>query len=894
MACCGAVGVVTIVTLAVCILTPRPGAGGRAFNFQPTNQPSTNSKAWLMLQPPAQNPILSDLSVCLRYRINFFREKTYVFSYATSDKDNNEMNMGLKEYTIFLAVGGSYRYGFQNMSYVPDLWYHACFVVNGTTVFVYLDGELQQGTKVDERSILQNGSLVLGQETDLVSGGFQEKQSFCGIITDFNLYSRALSPEEVEALATCSDTTEEGDVVAWSTAPWTVEGDVVELELEKDEYCVKRTRFTVFPELRTITEAKQWCVNLKSRLAVTRNAEENERLYGDALPFLKQCRPANHAKGFFWLAATDEAEDGIWTDYQARHALFYFYFPLDFFLGLGRDGKGLLFYGDVLNYTNFMGTYKASTKNCALFLIPPSTREWEDGSCKDIYQFCSACEEEAPAVVKMRGLCEREDAKAAWFTLHQRRGQKPTFRGFTKYLVEPGEEEEDTWRLVNQWTNQTLAKIHAHNLFYPVGLREWQLTTDYDICGKKKDTKHFLSLSTCLDLEYTCGDGSCVNLSRRCDLRTDCPDNTDEIGCDKLQRPKDYLVSLTPAAVQPGPLTLNLSLNILGFSEINLRDLKLTVDLATTLSWYDQRLSFRNLKAIREINHIPTDEVWTPKLEYTNADFPRIFTTNRILNVMRETEPEEDDPSSPKHEEVYLGRSNSLLLSQRVNAPFTCNMDLRNFPFDTQHCTLLLRITSARNNFLTWGDMNVSYMGETLLTEYEIGGVLSAQREEDMYSVAVVQVTFYRRFWFYVTSAYLPTVMLMMISYASLWCKPENSDLRVMMSLTTLLVLYALYQQISDGLPRTSYTKALDVWCFFAITLIFTKVIFHVFLDAMSKMKRRRHVAEEPGQSMWAAVGKALPVGGNRLMVWARGAYAVLVILFVIVYWTVVLSNMNY
>jgi len=75
-----------------------------------------------------------------------------------------------------------------------------------------------------------------------------------------------------------------------------------------------------------------------------------------------------------------------------------------------------------------------------------------------------------------------------------------------------------------------------------------------------------------------------------------------------------------------------------------------------------------------------------------------------------------------------------------------------------------------------------------------------------------------------VTASYLPILMLMIISYASLFCKQESADLRIMMALTALLVLYALYQQISDGLPQTSYTKAVDIWCFFAITLIFSQV----------------------------------------------------------------------
>lgn len=113
---------------------------------------------------------------------------------------------------------------------------------------------------------------------------------------------------------------------------------------------------------------------------------------------------------------------------------------------------------------------------------------------------------------------------------------------------------------------------------------------------------------------------------------------------------------------------------------------------------------------------------------------------------------------------------------------------------------------------------------KTFLTEYEVATISIQRSSFRNYSVAEVGVTLHRRFWSYVTSAYLPTVMLMLISYASLFCKRENVDLRVMMALTTLLVLYALYQQISDDLPKTAYTKAIDIWCFFAITMMFTQV----------------------------------------------------------------------
>lgn len=56
-------------------------------------------------------------------------------------------------------------------------------------------------------------------------------------------------------------------------------------------------------------------------------------------------------------------------------------------------------------------------------------------------------------------------------------------------MASEGDEEggrEDSWRLVDQWSNRTVATLHAHDLHYPLGTREWRLASDYDVCGKRK------------------------------------------------------------------------------------------------------------------------------------------------------------------------------------------------------------------------------------------------------------------------------------------------------------------------------------------------------------------------------------------------------------------------
>ncbi|KAG7153977.1 Gamma-aminobutyric acid receptor subunit alpha-4-like [Homarus americanus] len=604
----GVVMVVMVVVVAAAEPISWTGNTKRGLSFQSENLPTDDSYASLYLTSNMTST--ADLSMCVWVKVLHFKESSsYLLSYATSDLNNNEMNLAIKPSQLMIAIGGTYLHQKKTpLTYLPDVWYHICFVTSqqdsrGT---FYLNGKKSTSFKLPKRDILLNGSLTLGQEADKVNGGYQAQQSFSGIITGFNMYSRQLRGEEVEALAGCEVEEVEGDLVGWRTAVWSVNGDVTQVDLSVEEYCT--------PE-----------------------------------------------------------------------------------------------------------------------------------------------------------------------------------RGFTKYYI--SFDGNHTWSLINMWSSEAVATYFTYESDLPLGRRDWRTTADFQLCDKPAGEKHLLSLSACYDHEYTCDEGTCINLTQRCDLRVDCPDNTDETGCDKLSRPPEYLHSLPPPGVELGPLSLNTSVTLKGFSQVDIRDMKLTVDFSIIITWFDLRLRYKNLKDLSDLNFIQPSLVWTPSLELVNADFPNTYKTAAVLTVVRQSPPEEDDPRLPAHDELYEGSKNPLRLNQKFNAPFSCTMDLRNFPFDNQHCSLLLRLTSARSDFLRWHKMTVDYPGEVLLTEYEVGKFSIDRQTIDEYSVARVKINFSRRYGYYLLSAYLPTVMLMIISYASLYCKRESRDLRVMMALTTLLVLYALYQQ---------------------------------------------------------------------------------------------------
>ncbi|CAL4108847.1 unnamed protein product, partial [Meganyctiphanes norvegica] len=130
--------------------------------------------------------------------------------------------------------------------------------------------------------------------------------------------------------------------------------------------------------------------------------------------------------------------------------------------------------------------------------------------------------------------------------------------------------------------------------------------------------------------------------------------------------------------------------------------------------------------------------VWNPTIEFLNADFPYIHTTKPTLVVNRSADPLPDDSQLFRHDDIYEGRQNQLIFWRKINAPFTCNMDMLYFPFDTQYCTLEIKLSSARDEFLIWDNLIVHYFGEVALTEYTVGKLKIIPSIDREYSLATV------------------------------------------------------------------------------------------------------------------------------------------------------------
>ena len=279
----------------------------------------------------------------------------------------------------------------------------------------------------------------------------------------------------------------------------------------------------------------------------------------------------------------------------------------------------------------------------------------------------------------------------------------------------------------------------------------------------------------------------------RCDGSSECEDESDELNCKTLYWSKAAAYS---KEIPPPPpkgeeetnktqgkqtnckiliqrisfaLLVTISATIMKILDIKELDGIWQPKVIFDMKWFDSRLLMQNLKDDIQLNVLATEErdlPWIPTVIFNNhKESARFLLDEKVsLVVRKEGEGYGNDYEDLDAAEIYQGTENPFLYSRIYSEELECDFDLRSYPFDTQACTIELRVPYSLETKVALLAEKINYNGSKSLSQFEVEFALN--RTEDGKALFIILLN--RKFAYHLVSVYIPSLSLLAISLSCL------------------------------------------------------------------------------------------------------------------------------
>ncbi|XP_043945056.1 pentraxin-4 [Protopterus annectens] len=151
---------------------------------------------------------LHELSICTWLRTSTSYVGT-ILSYATPENDNKLVLHGRNttdQSVVHFVIGDPVFRQLPVEMLLDNRWHHICVIWSAIQgkYWYYVDRKLMStGSRFQkDYEVPAGGSLIVGQEQDMMGGGFETAEAFVGNLAGFAVWNRALNPGEVSGIAT--------------------------------------------------------------------------------------------------------------------------------------------------------------------------------------------------------------------------------------------------------------------------------------------------------------------------------------------------------------------------------------------------------------------------------------------------------------------------------------------------------------------------------------------------------------------------------------------------------------------------------------------------------------------------------------------------------------------
>ena len=163
-----------------------------------------------------------------------------------------------------------------------------------------------------------------------------------------------------------------------------------------------------------------------------------------------------------------------------------------------------------------------------------------------------------------------------------------------------------------------------------------------------------------------------------------------------------------------------------------------------------------------------------------------------------------------------------------------------------------LRISDQKNVDLVAALLNMKQPYDMNLFQI-IGYDLVASRSKKELRMTIVMK---RKIMSEMMTTYFPSLLLMMITFATTFFKPFFFEAALSVNLTTMLVMTTIFISKMEGLPPTSATKMIDYWLILCQLVPFAQVVLLTIKENLREEEQEENLALENDQIVQSVATK--------------------------------------
>lgn len=162
---------------------------------------------------------------------------------------------------------------------------------------------------------------------------------------------------------------------------------------------------------------------------------------------------------------------------------------------------------------------------------------------------------------------------------------------------------------------------------------------------------------------------------------------------------------------------------------------------------------------------------------------------------------------------------------------------------------------------------------EAELPQFTIIGYETNDRKEKLatgiYQRLSLSFKLQRNIGYFVFQTYLPSILIVMLSWVSFWINHEATSARVALGITTVLTMTTISTGVRSSLPRISYVKAIDIYLVMCFVFVFAALLEYAAVNytywgarAKKKTKKNKEAERKITASSCSSSDRKLGGGG--------------------------------